>query len=60
MMTAGPAGKRHGIPEHGQEQGPGAVGADDLTAESFIDQVRDPVMQVSAPRWVMVMVFWGA
>jgi hypothetical protein len=38
----GPAGKRHGIFEHGQKQGFGAVGADDLTGKSGIDQVRDP------------------
>jgi hypothetical protein len=60
-------------------QGFCAVGADDLTAEPGIDQVRDPVdvidvgmgekqkvnvgrrqepvTQVSAPRWVMVMLF---
>ena len=41
-MGIGSVGKRHGIPEHGDEQGFGAVCADDLTAEPGIDQVRDP------------------
>jgi hypothetical protein len=41
-LAVGPIGKRHGIFEHGQEQGFGAVGADDLTAKPGIYQVRDP------------------
>ncbi len=41
-LGTGPVGKRHGIPKHGQEQGFGAVGADNLTGKPGIDQVRDP------------------
>jgi hypothetical protein len=41
-QAVGPVGKRHGISEHGQELGFGAVGADDLTGKPGIDQVRDP------------------
>jgi hypothetical protein len=41
-LVVGPVGKRHGIPEHGQEQGFGAVGADDLTTKPGIGRVRDP------------------
>ena len=41
-ILVGPAGKRHGVTEHGQEQRPGGMGADDLAPESGIEQVRHP------------------
>ena len=37
-LGGGPVGKRHGIPEHGQKQGFGAVGADDLTTVTVLSR----------------------
>jgi hypothetical protein len=39
-------GKRHGVAKHGQQQGLGGMGADDLAPKPGVDQLRHPADMV--------------